>query len=257
MDYGLTSVAYHFIPQVANGQLMIYHEGHWAEGFITHKTFIQAALDRGFAVAAFDMPFYGMNSRPTVEVLGRDWTLTQHGQIAYLEPEAGHPIRYFLEPVIIGLNYFDDLGYEHISMTGLSGGGWATTLIAALDSRIQSSFPVAGSYPLFIRGDDWGDWEQWEPAVYRLADYDDLYVLGASNGRQLQIVNRYDSCCFGGLRWRVYYENVRERSGGAWDLWLDETHTGHDISEAARARIFEELEGEGVIYWMYMPVALN
>lgn len=257
MDFGLESVAYHFIPQIQNGQLMIYHEGHWLGGFIEHRAFIQAALDHGFAVAAFDMPFYGHNSTPKVKVLGHDWMLTQHGQIAYLEPATGHPIRYFLEPVVVFLNYADSQGYAHISMVGLSGGGWATTLIAALDRRIESSFPVAGTYPLFIRGYDWGDWEQNEPDVYRIADYDDLYVLGASNGRQLQIINRYDSCCFEGLRWQAYYADVRERSGGAWDLWLDETQAGHDISPAAMTRIFEELKTFGTIYRIYMPVVIE
>jgi hypothetical protein len=32
-------------------------------------------------------------------------------------------------------------------MLGLSGGGWSTTLAAAVDPRIQLSFPTAGSVP--------------------------------------------------------------------------------------------------------------
>ena len=32
-------------------------------------------------------------------------------------------------------------------MVGLSGGGWTTNLIAALDDRIKYSFNVAGPFP--------------------------------------------------------------------------------------------------------------
>jgi hypothetical protein len=34
-------------------------------------------------------------------------------------------------------------------MFGLSGGGWSTTIAAALDPRITLSVPVAGSVPKF------------------------------------------------------------------------------------------------------------
>ena len=39
------------------------------------------------------------------------------------------------------------LGYKHIVMAGLSGGGWTTTISAAIDPRITLSMPIAGSMP--------------------------------------------------------------------------------------------------------------
>jgi PhoPQ-activated pathogenicity-related protein len=39
------------------------------------------------------------------------------------------------------------LKYKHIVMAGLSGGGWTTTIAAAIDPRIQLSIPIAGSIP--------------------------------------------------------------------------------------------------------------
>ena len=86
-------------------------------------------------------------------------------------------------------------------MVGLSGGGWTTNLISALDDRIKYSFNVAGSIPLYYRErGSIGDIEQYLPQLYRdIAGYPDLYILGAfGKGRkQVQILNRQDDCCFG------------------------------------------------------------
>src|SRR5436189_4849979 len=85
-------------------------------------------------------------------------------------------------------------------MVGLSGGGWTTTICAAIDPRIRFSFPVAGTIPLALRtGGSVGDREQYEPSFYRIAGYPDLYILGSQgHGRkQVQILVRRDDCCFG------------------------------------------------------------
>jgi ABC-type proline/glycine betaine transport system ATPase subunit len=55
-------------------------------------------------------------------------------------------MRFFLEPVILAVNYaVNVLKYETIVLMGLSGGGWSTTIAAAVDPRIQLSMPTAGS----------------------------------------------------------------------------------------------------------------
>jgi hypothetical protein len=37
--------------------------------------------------------------------------------------------RFFLEPVVLTINFaLDVLGYDNVVMTGLSGGGWTTTM---------------------------------------------------------------------------------------------------------------------------------
>eukprot|EP00913_Durusdinium_trenchii_P029814 g27939.t1 len=80
-------------------------------------------------------------------------------------------VRFFLEPVIKTINFAKErLGYEsrrakhnaqpnhenpedrtsareRVILAGLSGGGWTTTLVAALDPRIELSIPMAGSIP--------------------------------------------------------------------------------------------------------------
>jgi hypothetical protein len=256
LEYGLHSEIYHFIPIFGNGQLLIWHGGH-GQDFDVARILVIEALRRGYSVATFAMPITARNGYPVlVDANGHNWTLFEHGQLQYFKPSSGNPMRYFLDPVIVALNYFETLGYHHISMTGISGGGWTTTLIAALDTRVQSSFPVAGSMPLWARNlTDWGDWEQNTSEVYSIADYDTLYVLATDNGRrQLQILNLHDTCCYAGLRWQVYYDEVRQRSGGNWDLWEDTNFVGHDISPDARIKIFGDLTTFGEISNVYMPL---
>jgi hypothetical protein len=76
-----------------------------------------------------------------------------------------------------------------------------------------------------------------------------MYLLGSfgHDRRQLQVVNRYDSCCFAGVKWQTYADVIRECSralgAGEWDLYMDESHAGHIISPVTRARILSELGG--------------
>ena len=176
----------------------------------------------------------------------------------------GSPMKFFLEPVAAGLNHIKKSArkmgspdYRKFHMTGLSGGGWTTTVYAAIDPRIQLSFPVAGTMPLYLRtGGSVGDLEQFEPGFYAIAGYQDLYMLGADKPgrRQVQILNRRDNCCFGEAQHDSrragmdYSESLRDyerrvqkvlagfRSGG-FRLELDESAPSHMISHYAIEKI--------------------
>jgi hypothetical protein len=256
MDYGLKSVIYVFIPAISTNQLFIWHEGHGGDP-ILHKWFIAMALERGYVVAGIAMPLAPINGGPRLPMVinGEVWQMENHGALEYLRPTAGSPMRYFIEPVVVLLNY--TIGFEHISMAGLSGGGWTTTLAAAIDNRIQSSYPVSGSMPLSIRyWYDWSDWEQGEWDVYHLASYQDLYVMAADvNGRhQLQILNKQDTCCFkADGRELAYRDDVKERSTNRWDLWLDD-FPGHELSQTGALKILGELETFSTIHRIWLPI---
>jgi hypothetical protein len=62
---------------------------------------------------------------------------------------------------------------------------------------------------------------------------------------QLQVINKYDSHCFAGMKWKTYYPILRGFSKAIedmkWDLFLDESHTGHLISKKVRSVILTEL----------------
>jgi hypothetical protein len=172
----------------------------------------------------------------------------------------GSPMKYFLEPVAVGLNYLEKRSrpdrfpnYRAFHMTGLSGGGWTTTVYAAIDPRIRCSVPVAGTIPLYLRtGGSVGDLEQFEPSFYGIAGYPDLYVLGAHGRgrRQVQILVRRDDCCFGEAQhngaasgqpyveaMRAYERRVQaavDKLGrGSFRLEIDETAPSHMISHHA------------------------
>jgi hypothetical protein len=201
------------------------------------------------------MPVKGYNRRPVVNFdrLGK-MIIVSHEQMSLLLPKTGHAVRYFLEPVARAINYLISNGIDDIAMTGISGGGWTTTLYTALDTRIGKSYPVAGSLPFYLRSRDmnnpstFGDYEQYIPEIYRIANYLELYIMGSygENRSQLQILNKFDACCFSGTGYLSYLDLIQKRveqlAQGAFDVFLDTTHREHKISEEAMRVILEDLQ---------------
>lgn len=248
MDFGLDSRILHFVPARPNGALVLVHDGHAAAAGLNRVT--ARLLERGYAVAAFTMPLFGDNARPAVRAgqLGRI-VLDNHDKLVLLEPPAGLREQYLLEPVPVALNHLLARSrYRKVAMVGLSGGGWTSTLAAAVDPRIATSFPVAGSLPPDVAaGPAWGDFEHVDPALYTRFSYLDLYLLGAAGAgrRQLQILNEFDPCCFAGraaLTYRAAAAARARRLGGRYDLLIDGSHEQHQISDWAMDRILAGLE---------------
>lgn len=252
MEFGLKSYIYHFMPKNNdNNKIVLFHQGHKGD-FILNKELIGELLDQGYSVAAFCMPLLGLNNRPIVYLPRFGYLkLRFHNHIRFLNPEHGNSLKYFVQPIVVFLNYANkNFNYEHVAMIGISGGGWTTTLAAAVDTRIQSSFPVAGTEPMYIRsiGGNTGDWEQIDPELLRISNYLEMYILGAYGGnrRQLQILNKFDPCCFAGVKWQTYKPTIRKRvemlGKGSWDLFMDDSHTSHIISPVSRVEIFSTLK---------------
>ena len=254
---GLQGLAYHFIPERPNSQLVVLHHGHGCTldddpspkdvGYGLQRT-IQGLLGEGYGVLGVFMPHM------------RPGDCTGHHDDMFKSPTTGSPIKYFLEPTALSLNYLQSQSraghfpkYKVFHMTGLSGGGWTTTIYSAIDPRIRCSFPVAGTIPLYLRvGGSVGDREQYDRGFYSLAGYPDLYILG-SHGRgrkQVQILVRRDDCCFGeaqhdakqlGLGYveamREYETRVssalRDIGRSSFRLEIDETAPSHMISHHA------------------------
>ena len=130
-------------------------------------------------------------------------------------------------------------------MIGISGGGWTTTLAAAIDPRIKISISVADSLPLYLRTppcaapDEPVTSSRIDPSLLSIADYLDLYVLGSyGRGRaHLQVLNQYDPCCFAGVRYLTYSDIVKDivngLGAGRYEVFLDSSHDLHQISEYA------------------------
>ncbi len=200
MEAGQQTIAYHYIPRTGNRRLVVVHQGHACEtGAAGVGDAIRDLIRSGYAVLAMNMP------RCRRGDCSADCTAAHNEMFASIHLSQGSPLKFFLEPIAVSLNYLQSHGsagngYTNFNMVGLSGGGWTTTLYAAIDPRITRSFPVAGTLPLYLRsGGSVGDAEQTLPDFYRLAGYLDLYVLGASGAgrKQVQILNERDDCCFG------------------------------------------------------------
>jgi len=97
--------------------------------------------------------------------------------------------------VLASLDHADS---SRIAVTGLSGGGWQTILIAALDPRVALANPVAGYSSARTRAlhlKDLGDSEQAPCDLATLADYTHLTAMRAPRPTLLTY-NAKDDCCF-------------------------------------------------------------
>lgn len=253
LEFGFVARAHYLVPTDANGRLAIYQEGHDGSFRDHARATLEALLADGFAVLALDMPMRGLNSWPTSidvpEIGPVQFGSDSHWNLALLEGAGFAPVRLFLDPILRGLNYLEQhYGRRPTIMLGISGGGWTTTVYAALDVRIGRSYPVAGTLPFFLRQPhpgsgkftSDGDYEQRVTELYRRASYLDLYVLGSigHGRRQLQITNKYDPCCFFGDGAKLYAPAVAEAVaatglGGDYRLAIDDTHARHAISPYA------------------------
>lgn len=87
---------------------------------------------------------------------------------------------------------------ERVAVAGLSGGGWQTIVISALDERVTLSDPVAGYSSFRTRArfpSDLGDSEQTPVDLAVFADYAQLTAMRAPRPTLLTF-NIKDNCCF-------------------------------------------------------------
>lgn len=87
---------------------------------------------------------------------------------------------------------------KRVAVAGLSGGGWQTIFISALDTRVTLSNPVAGYSGFATRLQHWsdlGDSEQTPLDMATIADYTHLTAMLAPRAALLTY-NVKDNCCF-------------------------------------------------------------
>ena len=250
MEHEINSISYLFIPESSNNKLIIYHQGHGGD-FYKGKDTIQFFLEKNYSVLAFSMPLFGMNDKPLVEISNLGTIqLTSHEHFRFLESNNFSPIKFFIEPIAISLNYLDkNHNFLSYDMVGISGGGWTVTLYAAIDDRISQTYSVAGSLPIYLRSitENRGDYEQWLPELYQIANYLDLYIMSSygEDRKFIQIFNKYDSCCFSGEFYETYENEIKESlftlNHGDFDIFLDDTHKTHKISDYALEIIIQSM----------------
>ena len=253
MEYGINSVSYLFMPKQSNEKLILYHQGHSGD-FLLGKDTIQFFLDRDFTVIAMSMPLFGMNNQPIVEINGLgEIKLVSHNQLRLLEANNFNPMKLFLDPIQINLNFLDkEYNFKEYSMIGLSGGGWTTVVYPAIDERISNSFSVAGSMPFYLKVDsrDMGDYEQTNIELYQNVNYLELYVLSAygNERKHVQIFNKNDPCCYSGDGYETYESVIKDRMSqlgkGNFQILIDDTHNEHKISDHTLKLVYEMISLE-------------
>jgi hypothetical protein len=254
MDLGVSVYSYLFRPTTSANKLIVVWNGHDGTPSVMKST-VQFFLSKGYTVLQGWMPLqpeYPASTRYPV-VASRDFgtfTLWSHYYLSWIDSDTLSPIKYFVDPVAKDLNFvLSQNNYSQVAMMGLSGGGWTTTLYAALDPRIQKSYPVAGSQPFYLRNDyNPGDWEQYVGGLYHVAEYMEMYVLGSfgSGRNQLQILNSNDTCCFSGQRYLTSpYEstvqsNLTSLGSGRFNVYIDQNNS-HSITTNALNVIAQDL----------------
>lgn len=209
-----------------SNRLLIFHGGHNQEATASDSggPLLQYALPLGWDVLAINLP-PGDHS-----VYAND----------------SFPLAAFMRPIALSVNYaIRRKPYTEVVMAGLSGGGWATVLYSAMDTRVMKSVPVAGSWPEYLRyassnPNTVGDYEQHLPGL--TPSYLDLYALAASRQRQqLQVFNSNDPCCYAGDAPLDYLDELQAAAtalGGQFGMTIvsSSVHTVH-------ASVFDDIAG--------------
>lgn len=251
LPLGITVVSRYFKSEAPSQTLLIYRTGHSGQTSDDRRN-ISRFLKSGVDVVVIDMPLIG-NVNPPVVTIPNVGTirLTQHNQLSLVETEDFNPMMLFVEPTACLINHLSSVSnYERIVQVGFSGGGFASTLSAAIDPRITKTYSVAGQTPVFLRSldraHDWGDYEQRNPELLKHFSDLDLYLMAASGtGRTyIQAFNEFDTCCFAGRRFEIYSRIIQERAhsigAGKFEVWLDSNNFSHSISEKTIAAIHRD-----------------
>jgi pimeloyl-ACP methyl ester carboxylesterase len=168
------------------------------------------------------------------------------GTSASFTPTNGSPLQYFLTPALAALDWvLSQRSYAKVVVGGISGGGWTTTMLAALEPRITHSYAIVGSVPLPYRDKPReGDWEQYAVPF----DYLDLYAMAvAEPGRKAWLLyNANDPCCFQAAKvvpWAARFsEFIRVNFGrNRLRIIVDANSMNHDLSELEASRIIDDL----------------
>eukprot|EP00041_Stephanoeca_diplocostata_P009687 m.151052 g.151052 ORF g.151052 m.151052 type:complete len:290 (-) comp17847_c0_seq1:205-1074(-) len=235
-------------PSGISDTVVLYHNGHETSTCTpNYDGVVDYFNELGYDVMELMMPLIGCNQAYQYgNPKGHEW-------FKQFEDKGDFTMRYFIEPVALAAAYAKKLGYKHVVMVGLSGGGWTTTVASAVIPDIDVSFPTAGSVPKWRTAafDNWvpdlpegrnpkavspdifsppplegagGDYEQEQerPMYSTIGGYAEMYVLATleSHRHQLQILHEYDSCCFRGAglfdEIRAYNAFVQGEPIGGW-----------------------------------------
>lgn len=129
--------------------------------------------------------------------------LTASGRRVYVfemppEPHNSLSADFYVKPV---LDLIEALNTPVI-MIGLSGGGWTTSVVTAIDSRVKG-YSISGDMPL----DMFGNYEL-DSEYHSIQDYRELYQRAGN--RLLHIYNYYEGGIFSGISGDIGYAYIND-----------------------------------------------
>jgi hypothetical protein len=235
----------------ARTPLLIYHAGHEGNPLEDRSVLqlIEATMKRGVDVLLLTMPGIDFNWDESATIPTRMgdlqiWSrMVRSHEVLALFYDAGNPGRSGAGVLLSSNDAFireviAEGGYDDVTLAGLSGGGWATTMYAALNPDIDRSLSFNGTVPMHFRtvGKNIGDYEQYADPLYRNLGYWELYTLatldaaGRATRTHRQIYNDGDPCCFDGTTARAIqevYELTAKQPGLSFEIIESDKHQMH------------------------------
>ena len=188
-----TAILYEPINVTGKAPAVLNVNGHDAAGKAAEykqKRCINYAL-RGMFALSLEWMGFGELSNPE----------NGHDFGAHLDLVGAHSAGLFYLAMRRGLDYlWDHPGVDHsrVGVTGLSGGGWQTIVLSALDERVAVAVPVAGYGSLesnIVHPEDTSQIEEDGTDFRSGQDYTHLTAMRAPRPTLL-IYNADDDCCF-------------------------------------------------------------
>lgn len=253
LKFELSSNVRVLLPAAPRRCVLLWHGGHAADAYISGgEQVVHDALAANCRVAVLDMPLHGANAGiPARTTDGRvvdpqrPDPYSLHNDLSWLDPDnTGAALSLFIAPVVATVDHFLNADpASDITLAGFSGGGWTTTVAAAVDPRIRHSVEVAGSQPFSDLSSCTGDYEQCHPALFGRVSMMQIYVL-ASQGlfrEHVQFLNFHDTCCYSHIEGETYTEVVQQSvaasGGGLFLMFPDYTLQTHAIPASAQGWI--------------------
>jgi dienelactone hydrolase len=206
---GFDSVAILYDPENVNGRApailnVIGHEHAGEAAEYEQKRCINFAK-RGIVALSLGWIGFGELEEPE----------NAHDYAAHLDLVGSNALGLFYLAMRRGLDYLAALPYvdpARLGLTGLSGGGWQTTLLSALDERVAVSVEVAGIGSLESNLTHPVDTDEIEENATDLTDGEDYpdFVAMRAPRPTLLVHNAEDNCCFRAALVKPYiYDQVR------------------------------------------------